>query len=391
MFDVVCVGAGLVGRLVSILLAKKGIRVASIDHLSVDAIQDGASDGRTTAITLGSRFILEDAGIWQYIRPYAQAIQHIRVFEGGSPWSIEYDAHDIGTDPMGYIVENAHIRRALYADQHDALTLYAPSQVKSVQRDHKGVSITLDDGQVVNASLLIAADGRFSKMRHLTGITTSSWEYDQQALVVHMTHEKDHKSTAWEIFYPQGPLAVLPLLSSESGAFKSGLVWCKKRDHDWHQQSDHDLKCEFEELFPYYGSVSFLPKRWTYPLAAAKVNRLIDQRFALVGDAGHSVHPIAGQGVNLGWRDAHALANLLSEAHQLGLDMGDFPLLQRYDTARKTDRLSVLWSTDAIARLYGYSNPLLYGVRNAAFAMINRVSFVKKKIMRNAMGLSLFS
>lgn len=387
-FDIIIVGAGLVGRLCAICLAKNGLTVASIDHETTDAILNAASDGRTTAVTLGSKRLFDRYGLWDSIASHAQPIQQIRVFENNSPWTLDYDARDMGDEPMGFIVENTIIRQALYEFTPENLTVFAPSSVQSLQRTETNVNIQLSSGEMLSAPLLIAADGRHSKLRTYTSITTKTHEYDQSALVAHIIHEKPHNDTAFEIFQKEGPLAVLPLRPDQAtGQYKSGLVWCKPRTFDWAQYDDQSLTAMFEKLFPYYGAITFLPKRWIYPLSYTKVSSMIDNRMALIGDAAHVVHPIAGQGVNLGWRDVATLIDELSKAKSQGIDLGCPFLLKRYDSQRKFDRLSVLWATDGISHLYHSQLPPLRFARNAAFAVLNQIKPFKRAVMRRAMGI----
>ncbi|MDP3371320.1 MAG: UbiH/UbiF/VisC/COQ6 family ubiquinone biosynthesis hydroxylase [Candidatus Paracaedibacteraceae bacterium] len=388
LFDVVVVGAGLAGRLFAIGLAKRGITVASIDHEDSSHILNATRDGRTTAITLGSKRLFENLNLWDAIAPHAQRIQQIRVFENGSPWTLDYDAKDVSEDPMGYIAENFFIRSSLYQHTPDNITVFSPSTIKTCERTDAHATVTLTTGEILRAPLLVAADGRYSKLRSQTNIRLTANDYDQNALVTHIIHEKPHNDTAYEIFTKEGPLAVLPLLDDpETGQHKSGIVWCKPRNFNWASLDDQALKNMFQKTFPYHGEVVFSSKRWTYPLGYTKVSSMIDTRIALLGDAGHVVHPIAGQGVNLGWRDAAILIDELAAAKAQGLDLGSPYLLQRYDQLRKFDRLSVLWATDGISCLYQSQFPPLKFARNAAFAILNRVMPFKRVVMRHAMGI----
>ncbi len=387
-FDVIIVGAGLVGRFFALGLCRAGFKVASIDHESNDTILTAANDGRTTAITLGSKRFFDKLKLWDEISPYAQPIQTIRVFEKGSPWTIDYDAEDISSYPMGYIAENIYIRRSLFAHTPENLTVFSPDSIQEIKRTDAKATVTLTSGKILHSQLIIAADGRFSKIRSLTSICTKNIEYNQNALVVHMHHEKPHNDTAFEIFQPEGPLAILPLKSDHDlGFYKSGIVWCKPRHFDWSSFDDIALAEILYKEFDFFGRIEILPKRWIYPLSYTKVDSMIDNRIALIGDAAHVVHPIAGQGVNLGWRDAAVLIQELTDAKSQGIDLGCPFLLKRYDSKRKFDRLSVLWSTDLINHLYQFNFPPLYAARNSAFALLNRVKPLKKMIMKRAMGI----
>ncbi len=387
-FDVIVVGAGLVGRLFAVGLAKNGLRVASIDRDDASSMLDATLDGRTTAISLGSQKIFARLGLWNAIAPYAQPIDYIRVVDDGSPWTLDYDAKDISHEPMGYIVENTYIRSSLYQVTPDTLTVFAPEGVESVVRADDGVTVTLQSNQVLRAPLIVAADGRYSALRAQTNICVQTKDYDQKAFVVHILHDKPHNNTAFEVFFKDGPLAVLPLTNDPiTHAHRSGLVWCKPRDFDWGGYNDDELSALFKTCFPYYGDVTFQPKRWHYPLSYTKVNSMIDNRIALIGDAGHVMHPIAGQGVNLGWRDAIVLIENLSAAKAQGIDLGNPFLLKQYEKQRKYDRLGLLWATDGINCLYQSQLPPVRFARNAAFAVLNYIKPFKRAVMRRAMGM----
>jgi 2-octaprenyl-6-methoxyphenol hydroxylase len=230
-------------------------------------------------------------------------------------------------------------------------------------------------------------DGKASPLRNQSKICIETKQYDQQALVLHFEHERPHNDTAFELFFKEGPLAVLPLHSETPGVHRSGMVWCREKSFDFKTPTDDDLTDQFQKLFPYLGAIRFQSKRWIYPLSYTKVLSLVDHRLALAGDAGHVMHPIAGQGVNLGWRDAAELITILRAAKSQGIDLGCPYLLKKYDSARKRDRLSLLWMTDTINSLYQITFPPLSFARNAAFAVLNHMKPVKRAFMRRAMGL----
>lgn len=386
--EVIIIGGGLVGATLAIGLASRKIAVTVIDREDPESQFIPQKDGRTTAVSYGSQQIFDKLGAWDAMASYAQPIWEIRVFEGGSPWTVDYDHKDLGPNPMGYIVENRILRQALYGRRDlPHLNWIAPNTVKSVDYGPQKATLTLQDDQTVEGALVVGAEGRLSPTRNQSSICTKTWDYSEHALVTHLIHEKPHNGTAWEIFLPDGPLAILPMLDDESGKPRSGIVWAKSRKHDWASWSDQELALNIQEHFPFYGKMKICNQRWTYPLSALMVDSIIDHRMVLVGDAAHGVHPIAGQGVNLGWRDADALVKCLVDAKSLGLDIGSHTVLENYQKERKRDHRAVLLMTDGINKLFNNSSSVLHFVRNAGFAAVNHIKPLKRFLMKKAMGL----
>ncbi|MCX7338028.1 MAG: FAD-dependent monooxygenase [Alphaproteobacteria bacterium] len=403
--DVTIIGGGLAGGVLALALCQKGVRTVVIDRDPPMTQIDPNLDGRTTSVGYGSQQIFEKIGIWDAMAPYAEPIWDIRVFEGGSPWTVDYNHADIGPNPMGYIVENSAIRLAIQekvnqeissqgrSNQENAgdscLTWIAPAPIKSAKRLSGHVIVETGCGQIIESALLVGADGRSSATRAESSITAKTWDYKQTALVIHITHEKPHDGTAWEVFLPEGPLAVLPMNPCpKTGNARSGIVWAKTKGYDWYKDSDDQLSADLQKQFPFYGDIKISSRRWTYPLSALTVDSIVDHRLALVGDSAHGVHPIAGQGVNLGWRDADTLADIVSNAKSIGLDLGSATILAHYKQARKQDHRLGLWSTDGINRLFSNNSRVLHFVRNAGFAAVNNCPPLKKYFMRKAMGIS---
>lgn len=386
--DVIIIGGGLVGATLAIGLAKQQISVTVIDRETLESQLLPQTDGRTTAVSYGSQQIFDKLGAWDAMAAFAQPIWEIRVFEGGSPWTVDYDHKDLGPNPMGYIVENRILRQALYECLNlPHLNWIAPNNIKSVDYQYSKVIVTLQDNQIIEGSLLVGAEGRHSPTRSQSSICTKTWDYPQHALVTHLIHEKPHNGTAWEIFLPDGPLAILPMLNDENGNHRSGIVWGKSRKHDWFSWSDEELANKIQEHFPFYGDIKICNQRWSYPLSALSVDSIIDHRRVLVGDAAHVVHPIAGQGVNLGWRDADSLTKCLVDAKSLGLDVGSYTVLENYQRERMRDHRAVLFMTDGINKLFNNSSSILHFARNAGFAAVNHIKPLKRFLMKKAMGL----
>lgn len=389
-FDVVIIGGGFVGLPLASALAKKGLKCALVDIEDRSLRQK--KDRRAIAISYGSKLLLEEMGVWQVGESDTQPIFDICVFEHNSPWNINYQHNDISINPMGYIVEGSVLRDSFSFSSHENLAFFTPDFVKSIDyQEHKAV-ITLNSEAVLETSLVIGAEGRFSPTRFQSTIQTKTWDYDQNIFVGQVYHEKNHEGKAWEIFFPDGPLALLPMCEDEElGHYRSGVVWGKKKKFQWKSLSIDEIKNQLEEAFPFYGPLILDKNFSNYKITGLWVNKVFDHRLALIGDAAHVVHPIAGQGLNLGWRDIYALFTLLLEAKNLGLDIGGYPLLRAYDHKRKKDRIQVLSSTDLIYRLFSNQSSLLYGLRNTGFALVNSIKPLKKFFMEKAIGLNYFN
>lgn len=391
--EVVIVGGGLVGGVLAVALGQKGCNVVIIDRESPEDLLQPDLDGRTTAVSYGSKLIFDQLGIWDKVDHAAEPILDIRVFERDSPWAIYYDYRDLGTVPMGYIVENRALRQAIFqraAELENNLTWLAPANVVQTLRNPADVEVQLEDGMTIKAPLLVGAEGRLSPTREEAGIKTVRWSYEQMALIAHVSHEKPHQGTAWEVFQPQGPFAILPLRACpETGANRSGIVWTGSFEDVQRLLAldDAALSAELQELFPYFGSIQVNGKRWAYPLSAMVAKGTIDRRFAIVGDAAHTVHPVAGQGVNLGWRDAQTLAEVLGKGRSLGLDIGSKIILEDYQRRRRMDTLSILAMSDGMVRLFSNNSSILSFLRNTGLGIVNQIPPLKRRLMRHAMGI----
>lgn len=391
--DVAIVGGGLVGGTLGVALAQQGFFVGVIDRESPEDLLKPDLDGRTTAVSYGSRLIFERLGIWNKVEQAAEPIFDIRVFERGSPWAVYYNHRDVGGVPMGYIVENRALRQGIFQRAREVshhLTWMAPACVTRTERNPHNVVIHLDDGGILNASLLIGAEGRLSATRDEADMKTLQWRYEQTALIAHVSHEKPHHGSAWEIFQPQGPFAILPLRTCPAtGTYRSGIVWTGSSEDVNRLLSldDAAISAELYKLFPYFGNIQMSGKRWSYPLGAMVAKNTVDHRLAIVGDAAHTVHPVAGQGVNLGWRDAQTLADVLGKARDLGLDIGSKNLLQGYQRRRYADTLSIVAMSDGMVRLFSNNSSVLSFLRNTGLGIVNQIPPLKRRLMRQAMGL----
>lgn len=385
--DVLIIGGGLVGGPLACALAQSGVSVAVVDHEDPATAVAPAFDGRASAVALGAQRVLAGVGLWEDITPYAAPIKQIRVSDGHSPLFLHYDHQVLGEEPFGWIVENRAIRQAVLKrlPQLEQATLLAPLSVQSLDRTVDGVTATLSDGRTLQAQLVVAADGRPSPTRKGAGIGLTRWDYHQTAIVCTVAHAKPHNDIAQEHFLPAGPFAILPLPGN-----RSSVVWTEKGHlvKSIMAQPDEDFLRELKSRFgEFLGEIAVEGPRFAYPLSLQFADAYTARRLALVGDAAHGMHPVAGQGMNMGLRDVAALAEVLVEAHRLGLDLGNATVLERYARWRRFDNLLMLGLTDVIVRLFSNGIKPLALARDIGLAAVNRMPRLKKFFMRHAMGL----
>jgi 2-octaprenyl-6-methoxyphenol hydroxylase len=385
--ELAIVGGNLSGLSLGIACAAAGIEVAVIDREDPARFRDAAFDGRTTAIAYGSQQVLQGIGVWDKLAPHAQPIREIRVADGDSPLFLHYDRQDVGAEALGFIVENRLLRAALQerAESLPQLTLYAPNAVETVEFDDAQARLALSNGQHLATALVVGADGRESRMRDAAGIKTRRKSYRQIAIVCTVRHEEPHDGIAVEHFRTTGPFAILPMQGN-----RSSIVWTE----DEHTApamlalDQEQFTAQLAERFgDFLGKLEVEGGRWSYPLMLIQAERYATTRLALVGDAAHVIHPIAGQGWNLGVRDIAALAELLVDAHRLGLDLGSSGLLRRYERWRRFDSMTLTAVTDGLNRLFANELPPLKLARDLGLAAVNRAPGLKRFFMRHAMGV----
>ncbi|HTN09549.1 MAG TPA: UbiH/UbiF/VisC/COQ6 family ubiquinone biosynthesis hydroxylase [Acetobacteraceae bacterium] len=398
--QVCVVGAGPVGGALACRLASAGIATAIIDRAALPPMEHPDFDGRAYAIAAGSRAVMQDSGLWDRL-PYTPGpITGIRVSDGklgrpASPLFLHFDAAEIGDAPFGWMVEARSLRMALNAHMADLpnLHLFAPAKA-AVQRGPDTATIQIQGGPRITARLVIAADGRRSALREQAGIPVTHLPYDQTGIVCCIAHDVPHHGVALEHFLPGGPFAQLPMAATEaapnvSAPNVSAIVWTERTAMAAHIMRLDEPRFIAElarRLGDHLGPLRLLGRRWSYPLSAMLVQRYTAPRLALVGDAAHGIHPIAGQGLNLGFRDIAALANLLIAAHAGGEDLGAAALLRRYQAARRPDNLLMLAATDTLDRLFSNDIPPLRLARGLGIAAVHRIGPLKRMFMRRAMG-----
>ena len=388
--DVIIFGGGLAGLTLASALDSSGLSAIVVDPADPVGRSTQAFDGRTTAVSSSSMRMLETIGVTDHLPAPGCPIRMIQVADGLEPGGLAFDPED--DEPLGVMHENRHLRAALQARAEAGRNLWLlwKSTPQTVDRGPHGVVVSLEDGRKLSAPILAAVDGRNSPTRESAGIPMARWKYDHMAVVSTLRHEKPHDNIAYDIFYPGGPFALLPMTDDEKG-HRSAIVWSVPRDDaaGGMSLSDEQFAAEAQATMGgFLGKIELAAPRSTYPLGFHHAARITDQRLALVGDAAHAIHPIAGQGLNLGLRDVAALAQVLVEGSRLGLDLGDKQLLDRYQRWRSLDALSVAFATDSLTRVYAIPGKTASAVRRFGMGMIDRLSPLKNRMMSEARGTS---
>jgi 2-octaprenyl-6-methoxyphenol hydroxylase len=388
--DVIILGGGLVGLTLAAALDSSGLSSAVIDPIDPDSWKDKAFDGRTSAVSSSSKRMFDAIGLSPHLAEPGCPIRSIRVADGLAPGALAFEPPEGDDEPLGWMHENRHLRQALRARAEAAsnVALHWKSTAAIVDRAEHLVTVRLDGGKTLAAPLLVAAEGRNSATREAAGILVARWKYDHAAIVSTLAHERPHDGVAWEIFYPGGPFALLPMTDLD-GKHRSAIVWSVMR-YDaagFLSLSDEDFAAEAQAAMGnFLGEVRLLTPRASYPLGFHHAARITDRRLALVGDSAHAIHPIAGQGLNLGFRDAAALAQVLVEGARLGLDLGDRQLLDRYERWRGLDTLMVAMATDGLSRLFGIPGRLPSAVRRFGMAVTGRIGPLRNQLAAEARG-----
>ena len=394
--DVIILGGGLVGLALAAALDSSGLSAAVVDPADPALRKDAAFDGRTSALSSSSKRMFDTVGISEHFSEPGCPIRAIQVADGLAPGGLRFDP-GVEDEPLGWMNENRNLHAALLAraEAGESIALHWKRSAADVDRGEHGVRVTLDDGTMLAAPLLVAAEGRRSPTREAAGIRLAQWRYDHAAIVGTLGHERPHGNVAYEIFYPAGPFALLPMIEDgakkDGGGHRSAIVWSIAADDaaGMLALSNEQFAGEAEAAMGgFLGKVAMLTPRSSYPLGFHHAARITDRRLALVGDAAHGIHPIAGQGVNLGYRDAAALAQVLVEGARLGLDLGDAQLLARYQRWRSLDSFMVALATDGLTRVYGVPGKTASAVRRFGMGLIDRVGPVKQRLMAEARGTS---
>jgi 2-octaprenyl-6-methoxyphenol hydroxylase len=391
LYDAIISGGGLAGLSLACLLGVRGMKILCIDALDPKA---APQDLRTTAISFGSRKILERAGVWDKITQ-ACPIEDIQILDGSSPLLLEFLSREVGGKAFGWICDNHDLKQAMMARMKELKTVthVAPAQVTDFEVEENAAHVILKSGDTFSGRLMIGADGRNSFMRKWmsehTGLRTRGWSYKQRAVVCCVSHENPHHNVAVEHFYPQGPFAILPMADDAGGKHRSSVVFTEHgpERHSWMELPSEAFEAALAARFPAsFGSVKMIGQRAVYPLSLVHASEYIAKRMVLVADAAHGIHPIAGQGLNLGFRDLDMLDILLGEAFNEQKDIGAANILENYQRIRRPDNMAMIAFTDALVRLF--SNDLLPVrlLRRAGLKMVSRLRPAKDFFMKQAMG-----
>lgn len=391
--DILIVGGGLNGSALALALAHSGRSVTVIDALSRPELEDAEFDGRSYALALASMRLLDAIGVWARVADHAQPMLDIKVSdgragEGAGPFFLHFDHREIEEGPMGFMVEDRYLRRALLEamDAEPAITQHFDTRVEAQDADAQSATLTLSNGRTLKGRLLVGADGRQSGTAQRAGIGRTGWGYSQTALVTAIAHEHPHNGVAHQFFMPPGPLAILPLPGN-----MSSIVWSESEQNAADIQALDD-EAYLEVLRPrfgdFLGQISLAGKRFTYPLNLTLANSFVGDRMALVGDAAHGMHPIAGQGLNAGLRDVGALAEVIADAARRGEDYSGQLTLARYQQWRRFDTATLAAATDGFNRLFSNDNPLLRAGRGLGMGLINAMPGLRRNFIREAAGLT---
>jgi 2-octaprenyl-6-methoxyphenol hydroxylase len=396
--DVIIAGAGMAGSTLALALASGGLRPLLVDPQPFEAQLAPTFDGRSSAIAYSSFRQWRAIGAGEALAPHAQRIEQILVTDGRTPGAaarkplpafLRFDSSEISGriegEPLGYLVENRQIRAALSKAVIDkAIPVIAPMAAKALTVEPGAARLTLSDGRVLSAPLAVSAEGRGSVLRRAAGIGDIGWSYGQSGVVATVRMRRPHEGVAHEYFLPSGPFAILPLTDN-----RASLVWTEStaRGEALRNASPEAFHAHLMRRFgEFLGEVSVEGPTFVYPLSLSLAERMVAPRLALIGDAAHGVHPIAGQGLNLGLKDAAALAEVLVEAVRNGEDIGAEAVLERYARWRRFDTVTNALAFDAFVRIFSNDNPLMRLARGAGLAVVNQIAPARRFFMHEAGG-----
>ena len=398
--DVVIAGGGLAGLTLALAMDQAGLSVAVVDILPIDDQLAPEFDGRASALAYTSWRMFEALGVADHLREYAQRIEHILVCDGRpygelkpggpGPHSLHFDRREISPEddgePLGWMAENRYSRMALgkTLKARPAIQLFAPARATGYEHRTGGIDLLLEGGDRLRGKLLVACDGKFSRIRSQAKVRTAGWSYGQKGLVTTVQHAEPHNGVAYEYFLPSGPFAILPLTDN-----RSSLVWTEPDDvaDALKAAPDAVFQEELENRFgDFLGDVRPVGPRFAYPLGLKFSERFHEDRIAFVGDAARGIHPLAGQGFNLGIRDAAALAEVCGDAKRVGLDVGAVTTLQRYADWRKFDSATLAAGTDFFNRLFSNDIEPIRQIRGLGLSLVNRIGPARRFFMRQAGG-----
>ena len=384
-YDLIIVGGGMVGASLSQALKNSPLNIALVEAFSIKTDQQPSYDDRGIALSYGSQRIFDTMGLWSQLAPFATAIDQIHVSDQGHFGVTRLTAQQEGVPALGQVI----LARAMgqvfnhVMQQQENLTIYCPAKVKHLQHSEQYVTVTLDDEQQLTASLIVAADGARSTIRQLLALTATEYNYDQTAITANISTERPHQGRAFERFTQYGPIALLPMSDN-----RSSLIWTVKTgaETDILALADNDFLAKLQDEFGYrLGQFTHVGQRSSFPLVLTRTDQPVQDRVVFIGNAAHNLHPIAGQGFNLGLRDVATLADILMSDYQ---DCGDPRLLHDYQVWQQSDQDTVINVTDALVRWFSNNNKLIGHARSASLALLDILPFAKSNLARKSMGLA---
>lgn len=391
--DILIAGGGLNGPALALALAQAGFDVTVVDARPAPERAGSNFDGRGYALALASKRLLAAIGVWDKVAEQSEPMRDIKVSdgragEGPAPFFLHFDHTEIEEGPMGFMLEDRFLYRAFLEamEAEPRITLISGTSVTDQAVDTSGVTATFSDGRTHRARLLVGCDGRQTGVGKRASIKRTGWGYGQTALVCAIKHELPHNGIAHQFFMPPGPLAILPLPGN-----MCSIVWSETDENAAaiHALSDEDYMAVLRPRFgDFLGEIELTGNRFTYPLSLSVANEFIAERVALVGDAAHGMHPIAGQGLNAGLRDVAALAQILTEAQQRGEDFSSELVLARYQEWRRFDTATLVAATDLTNKLFSNDNPLLRAARDVGMGLVGAMPGLRRTFMREAAGLN---
>ena len=388
-YDVVIIGGGMVGLTLACALGNSRLQVAVVEaHEPEDVQANDEYDLRVSAISRASQQVFMNLNVWDDMKSYRiSAFEHMHVWDATGEGEIHFDAAELGVDALGHIVENRVTQLALLKQvrQQRNIDCFCPQQVESIEYSETGSVVSFANGEQISCRLLVGADGAHSRVRDAAGIGLEQAEYDQQALVCVVKTSLSHQNTAWQRFLPSGPLAFLPL-----GDGSCSIVWSSSGEQaEALIDLDEQTFCrKLEQAFDCkLGAIESVGKRAAFPLVRRHAETYVKPGLALVGDAAHTIHPLAGQGVNLGILDAVSLAQIILKADSEGYDFASQSSLRQYERWRRGENAIMMFSMSGFKNLFSNEQSELSLIRNAGLNLVNAIQPVKNKFMRHAMGL----
>ncbi len=387
--NIIIVGSGIVGMTLALMLSKQKCKVAILDKNSKKKLLE-LKDLRTSALSQGSSRILKEISLWDKIKKKAQPISEINVSEGTNINDLNFKSESLNEGPLGYIVDNTYLKTTIFKEilESNFIKFFGGVNIKDIKKKN-GSSVVLSNKGNFSAPLVVGADGRNSKMRFFANIKSFFFDYNQTAFVFNISHTLSHQSKALERFFPSGPLALLPMQNNNKKS--SSVVWTVDSQFKKKLMERKNFNNEFEKKYAKaFGRITKISKPVAYDLNVISCYEHFKERIVLVGDACQAIHPIAGQGLNLGLRDSYHLANIISEGLKLGLDVGSAYVLRDYSSKRLIDKNLLVQATHRLNQLFSNNSMIVKIIRENGLKIFNKSDYLKKKSMMFAMGLMKF-